>query len=262
MVPYAAVSQVRRGDSGSVVVSRSDGLAVVISANVLNSLEAGTLLADGLSTNPAVAPAAAQLLQSPLAAARSTAGIKDDPPPAPQHTVNRSGTTHTFYSMAGFHLFLGITVAVIGAGLLVGEAAALANPSSKWAQGGNSTWDYIGGAGLGVLLVWIGIRLLRVAVRISSEKITIRGYFVTRTVNASDIRAITLQPKDNGEGRLRWIPEVELTSGKSFSINSFDCGPARKPPKPELAATIEDIRALLGVEADDLSTPESDQADH
>jgi hypothetical protein len=88
-------------------------------------------------------------------------------------------------------------------------------------------------------------------VQISAEKITIRGYFHTRTVNASEIRAITLRPKDNGEGQLRWIPQVELTSGESFPIASFDCGPARKPPKPELAATLEEVRALLGVKAPD-----------
>ena len=105
---------------------------------------------------------------------------------------------------------------------------------------------------MGLLFTWLGIRMVRVGVQISAEKIAIRGYFRSRTVNGSEIRAITLRPKDNGEGQLRWIPQVELTSGKSFSIASFDCGPARKPPKPDLAATIEEVRALLGVKAPDL----------
>jgi membrane protein implicated in regulation of membrane protease activity len=190
-------------------------------------------------------PSADQLLRTCLAAARS----RHEHALTRLHKVNRSGTIHTFHSMRGFHLVTGIVVAVFGAGLLIGEAAALAYPHSSWAQGGNSTWDYIWGAGLGILLVWLGIRLVRVGVHISSEKMTIRGYFVTRTVKASEIRAITLQPKDNGQGQLRWIPQVELTSGKAFWIDSFDCGAARNPPKPGVAATIEDVRTLLGVKA-------------
>jgi hypothetical protein len=161
--------------------------------------------------------------------------------------------------MRDFHLVMGIVVAVFGVGLVVGEVAALAYPSSKWAQGDTSAWSFIWGTALGLLIAWVGIRLVRVGVHVTGEKMTNRGYFVTRTVNASEIRAITLQPHDNGEGGLRWIPRVELTGGKSFSIASFDCGPARKPPKPEKVATIEEIRALLGVGADDVGKPRSRQ---
>jgi hypothetical protein len=240
VIPYAAVSSVRRRGSGHIVLRRPDGLAVVISAAALDSAEAYALLADGLGANPVVAPAAGELLRSRRAAARS----RRDRSLARRHKVDRPGTTHRFYVMRGFHVVTGIIVAAFGAGLLIGTAAAVADPSSSWAQG-ISTWGAIWGTALSLLFVWLGIRLLRVGVQISAEKITIRGYFRTRAVNASEIRAITLQPKDNGEGQLRWIPQVELTSGKSFPIASFDCGPARKPPKPELAATIEEVRALL-----------------
>jgi len=192
--------------------------------------------------------------------ARRRAGFGRDPAPPLQHEAKSSGRdsslgrrhkvdrsrTHIFHSMRGFHVVTGIVLVVLALGpLLGGEAAALAYPGSKWAQG-NSTSDYIGIAVLGLLLVWVGIRLVRVGVRITGDKITIRGYFVTRKVNASEIHSITLQPKDNGQGQLRWIPRVELTSEKSFWINSFDCGPARKPPKPELTATIAEIRTLAG----------------
>jgi len=165
----------------------------------------------------------------------------------------------TFRSMRGLHLVTGVSCVVIGIGLLVGEAAALAYPHSSWAGGGNSTWDYIWGAGVGLVFVWVGIRMVRVGVHISSGKITTRGYLRTRTVSASEIRAITLQPHDNGEGRLRWIPRVELISGKSFWIYSFDCGPESKPPKPEKAAAIEEVCALLGVGADDVGKLRSRQ---
>jgi hypothetical protein len=124
-----------------------------------------------------------------------------------------------------------------------------------------STWGAIWGTALSLLLVWLGVRLIRVGVHISSGKLTIRGYFRTRTVNASEIRAIALQPHDNGEGRLRWIPRVELTGGKSLWIYNFDCGPAPKPPKPDKAATIEEVRVLLGVETDDVGKPSSRQPD-
>ena len=45
----------------------------------------------------------------------------------------------------------------------------------------------------------------------------------------------------------RWIFRVELPSGTSFGIESFDCGSARNPPIPELAAIVEEIRAALKV---------------
>src|SRR5512135_2368927 len=99
-------------------------------------------------------------------------------------------TTHSFHSKRCFHLFWGIVVVVLGVGLFIGEVAALADPSSKWAQGG-SPWDASWSILLGLLSTWLGIRLLRLGVQISSGKMTIRGYLVTRTVNASDIRAIT-----------------------------------------------------------------------
>jgi hypothetical protein len=87
---------------------------------------------------------------------------------------------------------------------------------------------------------------------------TYRGYFRTRTVDASEIRAITLQPKNDGNGD-RWIPRVELTGGKGFWIQGFDCGPARKPPKPHQAARLNAVRALLKVRTDEISQPETSQ---
>jgi hypothetical protein len=250
VVPYAAVSSVR----GGIVLVRSDGLAWRVIAATL-PLEACNVLADGLSTNPAVAQAARELLAPYLAVARA----RRDARLRRMHKVSRSGTTHTFYVLRGFHLVTGIVAAVFGVGLVAGQVVAAVYPSSKWAQGDTSAWDLIWGTALGLLFAWLGVRLVRVGVHITAEKMSNRGYFITRTVKASEIRAITLHPKDNGQGKLRWIPQVELTSGKNFSIASFDCGPARKPPKPEMAVIIEDVRALLGVKADTVSMSESQQ---
>lgn len=71
---------------------------------------------------------------------------------------------------------------VLAVGILVGEAAALADPSSSWARGsgGVSTWDNIWIAALGLLGIWLGIRLLRLGVlQISTGKMTVRGYLHT-----------------------------------------------------------------------------------
>jgi hypothetical protein len=92
--------------------------------------------------------------------------------------------------------------------------------------------------------------MVRVGIRITAQKIMIRGYFRTRTVEASEIRAVSLQPAA-GEPGPRWLPRVELAGGKDFWIYSFDCGPAIKPPKPGKAAAIQEVRALLGVETPD-----------
>ena len=256
-IPYPAVSSVYR-DGRRIVLSRPDGLAVAIDSTALESLEACTLLADGLSTNPAVAPAAAELLKPHLKTARDRrdAEIAEF---ASRHRVDPSGTTHTLlYSARTFRLVTGTVCAVIGVGFLVSTLVAVAYPSSSWARGDNSTWDYIWGAALSLLFIWVGIRLARVRLQINSEKMTIHSYLYTRTVKSSKIRAITLQPKDY-EGGPRWIFRVELTSRTSFGIESFDCGSARNPPIPELAAIVEEIRVLLGVSTDDAGKRQTPQ---
>jgi hypothetical protein len=52
-------------------------------------------------------------------------------------------------------------------------------------------------AAMGLLGIWLGIRLLRLGVlQISTGKMTVRGYLHTRTVEVSEIRAFTLQTRD------------------------------------------------------------------
>jgi hypothetical protein len=256
-IPYPEVSSVYR-DGHRIVLNRPDGLAVAIDSTALESLEACTLLADGLSTNPAVAPAAAELLKPHLKTARDRrdAEIAEF---ASRHRVDPSGTTHTLlYSARTFRLVTGTVCAVIGVGLLVSALVAVAYPHSSWAQG-MSSWDAIWSTALSLLFICVGIRLARVRLQINSEKITIRSYLYSRTVKASRIRAITLQRKDYENAGPRWIFRVELTSGTSFAIESFDCGSARNPPIPELAAIVEEVRVLLGVSADDAGKRETSQ---
>jgi hypothetical protein len=111
----------------------------------------------------------------------------------------------------------------------------------------------------GFALVWLGIRQLREGVQISGAKLTIRNDYRTRTVVASEVRAITLEPHVFGQVVSCWVPRVRLIDGRSIWIDNFDCGPAGKPPRPELAATVDEVRVLLGVKADGIATPESRQ---
>ena len=256
VIPYPAVSSVYRDGKG-IGLSRPDGLAVAIGSTALKSLEACTLVADGLSSNPAAAPAAAELLKPYLKTARDRRDA-EIAVFARRHKVDTSGTTHTLlYSARGFRLVTGTVCAVLGAGLLAAVVVTMANPTSSWAQG-NNTSENIWGTAMSLLLIWVGLRLARARLQINSEKVAIHSYLYNRTVNASKIYAIRLQAKDY-EGGPRWIFRVELTSGTGFGIESFDCGSARNPPIPELAAIVEEIRVLLGVSADDAGKRQTPQ---
>jgi hypothetical protein len=246
VIRYAAVLSVRPAAFSGMAVSRTDGIGVVIGETVLGSLEACSLLVAGMSTNPAVASAASDLLRPYLEAAR----LERDSSLALRHTVDRSGTTHTFCFHRGRHLIAGIVCVVFGAAFLAMEVA---DPR------GRGAWRDVVLVIFGLALVWMGIRQFRVGVQISGAKLTIRNDYRTRTVVASEIRAITLEPYAFGEVAKCWVPRVELTDGSSVWIDNFDCGPARRPPRPELAATVDEVRMLLWVRADDVSTPESRQ---
>jgi hypothetical protein len=112
------------------------------------------------------------------------------------------------------------------------------------------------------VLTWLGIRQFRVGVQIRGGKLTIRGGLGTRTVNVSEIRAITLQSEDNLRVRHSWVPRVDLTNGKSVWIHNLDCRRADRPPDPDLAASLDEFRVLLGVSADDADRPSSGRDAH
>lgn len=243
VIPYATISALRPAAAGGgVAVGWADGPGVVIGKTVLGSPEACRLLAAGLSTNPAVAPAVGELLQPYLEADR----LKRDSP-GRRHTLDRSGTTHTFRFHRGRHLSFGILALVSGAACL---AIAAAPGTGAW--WGEVLFLVI----FGLALVWLGVRQFWVGVQISAGKVAIRNSWRTRTVDASEIRAITLRPHVIGEGN-RWVPRVELTGGREVWIENFDCGPEKRPAKPELVAAVGEVRALLRGRADNISPPES-----
>jgi hypothetical protein len=166
------------------------------------------------------------------------------------------GTTHTFHLRPGFHGFVGVLGLAIAAFFLVFPIVGLFTPGFYNDFHAVDVWGILGAGALVLGFAWMGIRQFRNGAQVSGHTLTIRNELRTYTVDASDIRAITLQPKSSGEGGPRWVARVELTSGKSIWIDNFECGPARKPPIPDRAAAVQAVRALVGLEDTDL-TPET-----
>jgi hypothetical protein len=178
--------------------------------------------------------------------------------PRPRRT--RHGRTHTFHLRPVKHGFVGILGVALGAVFVVWPIVGLFTPGFyNNFHAGDLWWILLGAAG-GLVFAWIGIRQFHNGAKVSGHKLTIRNELRTYTVDAADIRAIILQPKSSPNGDY-WVARVELTSGKSIWIDNFDCGPAGKPPKPDRAAAVEEVRALLGVRADDIRQEGSQLSD-
>src|SRR5215475_9849009 len=244
VVPYAAFSSVRPARGG--IEATGGGERVVIGKDALGSLEACSLLVAGMSTNPAVGPAAGHLLQPHLEAARRHRAEWL----ARRHSVNRSGTTHTFHLHRGSAIYS----AAFGAGFLALGVAGLFGP------GHPAGWELLallgGSLAGGAFSAWIGVRSSRMGVQISSVNLTVRNWFSSYTVSRGEIGAITLRPKASGTEGSRWVPHVELADGRSGWIDALDCGPAKEPPQPEPVALLDEVRALLGARADAISSPQ------
>ena len=113
--------------------------------------------------------------------------------------------------------------------------------------GESAAWDVILFTGVGLFLLWVGIRAFRGrGVQVSGGKLIIHNELLTRRVDTGDIRAISLEPKAVSQVATHWVARVKLTDGKSIWIDNFDGGTTRRPPRPQLAATVDEIRALLG----------------
>ena len=167
-----------------------------------------------------------------------------------RHTVDPSGTTHTFRLHRGRNRVLGIICLAIAACFPVGLGAQVA-------AGQLTAWDVILFIGCALFFGWGGICAFRKGVHVSAGKLAIGNELGTRTFNASEIRAITLEPKAVSEVATHWVARVELTNGRKIWVEAFDGGPARRPPRPEIAGIVDEVRALLGIRADDISAPES-----
>ena len=166
------------------------------------------------------------------------------------------GKTHTFHLRPVFHGFVGVLGVAIGAFFIGFPIYGLFTPGfySDFHTGDVWWMLLIGGGAL--VFAWMGIRQFRNGAQVSGHELTIRNELRTYRVDAADIRAITLQPKNSQNGPY-WVAQVELTDGKSIWIDNFECGPVRKPPRPDRLAAVEEVRALLGLRADDMGQPEN-----
>ena len=159
-----------------------------------------------------------------------------------------SGTTNKFCFHPHRQVILGVIFAAFGAALLAGAVAL--------ATGSGVAWT-IGVAAAGLFFVWGAICRFRMGVQVSGQKLTIGNELRTHIIDVSDIRAITLKPKQISQVATHWKPWVELTSGQGVWIYNFDCGPAGRPPRVESAAIVEEVRALLGIRGNDLTQVET-----
>jgi hypothetical protein len=167
--------------------------------------------------------------------------------------VDAPGTTYAFCFHRGRHLIFGILAVALGAACLALLVGTLATAPSQL-----SMWDQFLFAGGGLALIWLGARQFRVGIQISGDKLIIRNEWRSHTVNVSEVRAITLQPKSMGQGPDHWMPRVDLTGGKSVWITNFDSGQSDRQPKAEQTAALNEVRALLRVGGDnDFAEPET-----
>jgi hypothetical protein len=157
-----------------------------------------------------------------------------------RHTMNRSGTPQVFRLHRRKQVTLGLIGVVMGIGFVALGISALVNPATYQTSRAGAACVVIAGP----VVVWAGICAFRMGVQVRGGKLIIGNQLWTRTIRAGDIRRITLEPKAvNEAGIAHWVARVELAGGRSFWIHDFDCGPAKRPPIPELAAKVEEVRA-------------------
>jgi hypothetical protein len=180
---------------------------------------------------------------------------QDDPPVAPRLTVNRSGTTHSFR----LHRRKAVTVGVLGVAMAIGFLAfgiAAAVDPAAWQIGRDRALflAIFGGAVFG----WAGICAFRMGVRVRDGEADYRR----RAAGANGPR--WRYPRDHlgteGDqpgglyalGRMCRGNRREKNLDRQFRLRHHE-----EAAKAELAATVDEVRALLGVPADLTSMPES-----
>lgn len=166
---------------------------------------------------------------------------------------------HTFHLHPVRHAFVGGLCAAIGAFFLGFPVYGLFSPGF---YKGSSAWETAGLLLMGVLVAlvcaWVGIHQFRCGAQVSGQKLMIRNELRSYAVDAADIRALTIEPKQ-GPNASYWVARIELTSGKGIWIDNFDCGRTSRPPKPDRVAIVAEVRALLGVGAEDIQQSEAER---
>jgi hypothetical protein len=149
---------------------------------------------------------------------------------APVAKTKRGQETYTFVNKPGARLRAGIIFVATAVIVIVVVDTQPYNGilfKSLWAVG----W---------LLFAAMGIRFASMRVKVRGGQLIVRNYFRTRRVNASEVRGITWN-----QLRGRVAPSVHLAGGGSILLAALWSYGYRKA---ELAATVEKILSLLGVQ--------------
>ena len=169
--------------------------------------------------------------------------LEHDARPGSRHTVDWSGTVHTFRPHRGGSLFVGISFAVTAVLVAAVGLSSVAAPS------GLDIGSRVLLCGLVCIpCVWLGIRLTRMGVQVGHGELIIRN-LRTYVVDVAAIREITLERKPVYQGTDPWLPRVHLTDGRRIWLEGWSCGPAGNPPRLELVATLDELCTLIGIDS-------------
>ena len=94
----------------------------------------------------------------------------------------------------------------------------------------------------------IAIRIARLGVQVRRDQLIIRGFFRTRTFNASQISGITLARGHYQQFGSFWVPYVHLRGSGSIRLAGLMTGGTRAGPPATLVALTQEIASLLGVQ--------------
>jgi hypothetical protein len=158
---------------------------------------------------------------------------------------DRAGTTRTFRTRAeNGRLALG--GCLFGPGITIIVIALFAGASDPGS--GLSVWVALALSALVALPGgWFLVRMLRVGVKVSDGKVTIRNKWRSHTVSTSDIRAVTLVRTEAGS-EIEWRATALLASGGSVPLDALGCGEAqaKRPPRPCVAGDARGVPGALG----------------
>jgi len=104
-------------------------------------------------------------------------------------------------------------------------------------------WDLVW-----ILIALIAIRIARLGVQVRRDQLIIRGFFRTRTFNASQISGITLVRGHYQQFGSFWVPSVHFHGGGSIRLAVLMASGTRAGPPATLVTRTQEIASLLGVQ--------------
>lgn len=104
-------------------------------------------------------------------------------------------------------------------------------------------WDLVW-----ILIALIAIRIARLGVQVRRDQLIIRGFFRTRTFNASQISGITLARGHYQQFGSFWVPYVHFHGGGSIRLAGLMVGGTRAGAPATLVTLTQEITSLLGVQ--------------